>query len=1130
MKQVKIALTAVLNLFGRYILPVACLLFSTQNAHAVFCGTGGAVPAGPDASQTPGPPFVTTITVPPSASDVITDLNFDLAITHTWVGDLTVTLTSPAGTTITLLDRPGRPASTWGCSQNNVNVTFDDEAASPAENACAGGGTAIGGSLQPFQPLSTFDGEIMTGDWTLSVTDVYFQDLGTVTSLCTAETTTNPIALNSFQSRKIGSRIIADWQTASENQNLGFNVMARINGEWENTNKRLIKSRIGETLKPQDYQYKIRVNKLPGEVEALALSAISTTGKEEFYGPFLVGEEYGEYEVPDYIDWEKEQKEYATRMTSSGYALHRNVWIPVATEERNDSDGETTPEQQATESVQVNGTETSDGSSNESVEEENDESQQLVEETDYGVATLRVDTAGMYKLTIADINATGLDWSEVDAEDIALTYKGQALPRAINVSSEHADTEIVFYAQLAQGRDSVYIADNAYQLSVNSQQAVTAGLEQREVETGFEYYLHTEEIEENKSYSFGIPGDDPWYETYIFAIFNPRSHIINIQVEDDADLTRTSYLDLNLVGGMDFEARDANGDGEAEPDHHAKVYINRDINSEAVYEGYLEGRNLWDIKVDIPANYLVAGENKVEIELIPDNGHFIDLVFLDSVRLDYYRPALLQEEKLSFYPAEEVDAYQFVKGNSGSKSIYASNTDGGFTHIIYSEQAVDGSDDINIVFPTADGYSQYWLIGEQDYLEPYVVYKHPVEDEDELSLDGIDYVVIADPSLLGDDLQRFADFHNDSNRATKIVSADAIFNKYGFAMKLPQAITHYLQEQSIESDYQYVLLVGGHTFNYLGYGQEEGAQALNLIPTFYRATGSNTPEGTISFTPTEVPFVDFDDDGTPDKAIGRWPVRSTEELANIIDKTLTWHQEGSVAENKSALLIGEAHDGTYDFKDSLEQLIPHMGNDANVWSNISKVYMDDINDDLAVPAGQKINHAKDLITGAFDFGSGQQQTITVFAGHGSPTRWANQNLMTPSFAKTLMNQGAPSLMLPLACYTSYYETPEIESLAHSMLLSGDNMAVGISSASVLSIPTHNTKFASLLIERLSQYHQPIGQAVLQVKQELDAMSDDYDDIILNWTTLADPTLSFNQDPIDFEDSDLPEEEEEEEER
>lgn len=74
--------------------------------------------------------------------------NADVDISHTWIGDLIVTLTSPAGTEVTLHNREGGSA--------------DD--------------------LLKSWDLSAFNGEIATGTWTLSVSDHVGSDTGTLNS------------------------------------------------------------------------------------------------------------------------------------------------------------------------------------------------------------------------------------------------------------------------------------------------------------------------------------------------------------------------------------------------------------------------------------------------------------------------------------------------------------------------------------------------------------------------------------------------------------------------------------------------------------------------------------------------------------------------------------------------------------------------------------------------------------------------------------------------------------------------------------------------------------------------------------------------------------------------------------
>ncbi len=119
-----------------------------------------------------------------ATSGALIDLDVQLGITHTYVGDLMVSLTHDAsGTSVVLIDRPGVPASTYGCSGNNIAVVLDDEASDPVEDACASD-PAIGGTLIPTNALSAFDGLELSGGWTLNVSDHAGSDIGTLDSWC----------------------------------------------------------------------------------------------------------------------------------------------------------------------------------------------------------------------------------------------------------------------------------------------------------------------------------------------------------------------------------------------------------------------------------------------------------------------------------------------------------------------------------------------------------------------------------------------------------------------------------------------------------------------------------------------------------------------------------------------------------------------------------------------------------------------------------------------------------------------------------------------------------------------------------------------------------------------------------
>ena len=124
-----------------------------------------------------------TLTV--SDSGAITDLDVIVRITHTYVGDLVVTLTHvDTGTSVILIDRPGRPGSTWGCRKNNIDATLDDDAFDPVEDECGSNNCAICGTFSPNNPLSAFNGEDVGGTWQLQVSDFANGDTGVLTEWC----------------------------------------------------------------------------------------------------------------------------------------------------------------------------------------------------------------------------------------------------------------------------------------------------------------------------------------------------------------------------------------------------------------------------------------------------------------------------------------------------------------------------------------------------------------------------------------------------------------------------------------------------------------------------------------------------------------------------------------------------------------------------------------------------------------------------------------------------------------------------------------------------------------------------------------------------------------------------------
>ncbi|SHG90279.1 thrombospondin type 3 repeat-containing protein [Winogradskyella jejuensis] len=117
-----------------------------------------------------GPPAESQLLVISATS--ITDVNVTVDISHTWVSDLRLVLTAPDGTDVVLANNIG------GSDDNYTNTVFDSDAPTSINSASA----PFTGTFAPDGDLSTLNGQIATGTWTLTAVDNFTGDTGTINS------------------------------------------------------------------------------------------------------------------------------------------------------------------------------------------------------------------------------------------------------------------------------------------------------------------------------------------------------------------------------------------------------------------------------------------------------------------------------------------------------------------------------------------------------------------------------------------------------------------------------------------------------------------------------------------------------------------------------------------------------------------------------------------------------------------------------------------------------------------------------------------------------------------------------------------------------------------------------------
>jgi len=124
-----------------------------------------------------------TIAAPALGGATLSDLNVYVNISHTYSSDLRVSLESPAGTVVNLIN------SGLCTSSDNIIVEFDQTGVNGTVGATCPLNNLF---VVPAQSLAAFNGQGFQGNWVLRVQDVATQDEGTLNSWCLIPTLVFP--------------------------------------------------------------------------------------------------------------------------------------------------------------------------------------------------------------------------------------------------------------------------------------------------------------------------------------------------------------------------------------------------------------------------------------------------------------------------------------------------------------------------------------------------------------------------------------------------------------------------------------------------------------------------------------------------------------------------------------------------------------------------------------------------------------------------------------------------------------------------------------------------------------------------------------------------------------------------
>lgn len=673
-----------------------------------------------------------------------------------------------------------------------------------------------------------------------------------------------------------------------------------------------------------------------------------------------------------------------------------------------------------------------------------------------GVALLRiagsnqaeamVKVEGIQRVRFEDLLAAGWTGAGSALDAIAVSEAGVAVARLVACNDASSTFGTGCYVEwLGKPRESLYGAEHAYRISVDRALARPVGggaLLNAGGAAGSSPRVLASElvVAPNRAYSFSAPGADPWFDERIVATTQATEITRNFTLPERA--TGSVTMRVMLWGGLDFTG--------SNPDHSVQVQVNGNVLASQRFDGF-SARTL---QFAVPEAHL-SSNNTLTVKVMADTGYTADVVLLDGFSVQYSRSSRASEGVLSSAT---------LTSNSGSDRLFGGNfeTVAGF--------AITGTQGPSVLWSEMDGALYRDQISSDVVLNnrvtglrlaPVVALAKPalrtVIDPAVLSA-GVDYLIVTHPLFEGE-LGALISLQQARGLSVRVLRTDAIYAALSNGEPTPQAIA-----QAIEAiKPRFVLLVGGDSYDYHDYLQ---LGSRSYVPTFYR-----NADAIVRFAATDLPFVDSNADGAPERALGRIPARTVDELRTAVDSIVA-----------RAALPAVSYFATAGSSASHE----HFASDSRAILSYlrqgqPKTFA--LSDELGL--GTARAHSIAALSGSADW--------INYLGHSSPNRWAFQNLLDTSQLAGISRTGAPAIVSQWGCWSSYFVLPDQDTMSHALMLRANHLAAAVIGSTSLAEDASHLALATRLFDlvedgRFGQVPMSpvntLGEALMAAKRDV----------------------------------------------
>jgi hypothetical protein len=661
---------------------------------------------------------------------------------------------------------------------------------------------------------------------------------------------------------------------------------------------------------------------------------------------------------------------------------------------------------------------------------------------------LSVNREGWYRLTQADLLAAGLS-ATVDPRNLQLYVDGQPVSMLVNGEQDgrfDKNDSLEFYGL---GLNSTATTSHVYWLAAGNQTGtrIKAARGANGVVALSSFPAAVERKDRTIYFSALRNGDAENF-------FGPV--VTGTAVDQSVTLTNVA-ASAAAPASLDILLQ-----GVTQSSHQVQVMVNGAAVGTVSFTGQGQGK----ASFPIAHSQLREGVNTVQL-IAPGSG---DISLVDTVRVSYQHTLKADSNlvRASVAGGQQITLSGFTATDIRVMDVTNANSPQELTGSILGSKA---SASITLTVPGTGSRALLAFTGTRAMTASA---KANVPSNWHQEGRQFDYVMITTQPLMAS-LAPLKTLRESQGLSVAMVNADDLYDEFSFGNKSVQAIKDFLAftTSNWRRAPRFVLLAGDSSYdmkNYLGFGDYDVVPSKLFDSAYMEAASDDW-------------FVDFQNNGAPEIAVGRLPVRNAAEASAMVGKIISYE---NATPSSSVLLVADLDDG-HNFavvEPGLRALLP-AGVQAQTIQRGSS-------DDGTV---------RNQIIAAIN----QGQKIVNYNGHGAVNQWRG-NILTNSDGASMTNSQKLSLFVMMTCLNGYFNDPALDSLAESVLKAhGGAAAVWASTAQTGPSGQEllNEQVFKAIFETGSGNGLTLGEAVMRAKQTVGD-----GDVRRSWILFGDPSMKL----------------------